>query len=410
MHSLKEQGATQVHGLSCDQISEIKQLIPGVVIEPGVDPGAYAVNPGCHVGSVRLTFGELRVMPKLPIARVLFLWSYAFDPKHWRDREVELPKAPGLINALAHAFGLELERQMRSGLLEDYQRKEENERTVRGRIRMVEQWVNTLRQRPEVACTYEEYTADIIENQLLKEAIRMLRASLDVDHSSAKILSRCAQELLNVSAVRFATHYVPEVAYRPRSARYRRAIELARLILSRSSFELDDQEAGFVRMRGFLFDMNRVFEEFVRTALREALGLSRNSFGSARSFASGADLYLDSRRRVSLEPDLLWKQASRLRFVGDVKYKKLAPSSMPNADIYQMLAYLVGTELDTGMLIYPKSTEEPSDRTVEIPIDGRARRILVRVIDLESNPERILSKMDVLAYEIRAIATTVSRS
>lgn len=402
---LREQETTGLSGLSPEQAMEIKQAIPGVVIEPTDEPGVYGVNPDCQVGTVRLSFGELRVMPKLPIARVLFLWSYAFDPKHWRDRDVVLPAAPDLITALAHAFGRELERQMRSGLLEDYRRRTGNEPTVRGRIRMLEQWGNTLRQRPEIACVYDEYTTDILENRLLKEAIRTLRAFVDVDQLSAQVLSRCAQELSDVSCVGFPRHRIPEVVYRPRTARYRQAVELARLILSHGSFELQGKDARHVRMRGILFDMNRIFEEFVRSALREALKVSRDSFGSASTVADRASIYLDGTRNVRLKPDLLWTRANRLRFVGDVKYKKIAPSYMPNADVYQMLAYMVGTNLDTGMLIYPKSMEESSDRSIEIKIDGRLRRILVRVINLEGSSDSILAEISDLAKEIRAIAS-----
>ncbi len=405
-HVLHEQAKERIRGLSAEQITEIRRAIPGIVIEPGDDPDSYDVHTSCYVGTVRLDFGELCILPKLTIERVLFLWSYSFDSKHWRDREVEFAEAPDLINALAHAFALELELQLRSGFIEDYQPREENERAVRGRIMLLEQWGNTRRRRPAVACAYDEYTVDILENQLLKEATRILRAFLEVDQNSAKALARCAQELLDVSSVRFARQRIPEVLDRPANRRYKRAIELARLILSRGSFELHEDDARALRMRGLLFDMNRVFEEFVRTALRRALRVSKRAFGSTATVPEGVHLHLDSASAVRLQPDLLWVRSGDLCFVGDVKYKKLAPSYMPNADIYQMLAYLVGSGVDTGMLIYPKSEDEPWNRDIEILIDGRRWRILVRIIDLEGPSESILTEIDRLAKEIRAITAS----
>ena len=405
-HVLHEQAKERVAGLSPRLIKEMKRAIPGIVIEPGDEPDGYDVQTGCYVGTVRFDCGELCILPKLAIERVLFLWSYGFDPSHWRDRKVQLAEAPDLISALAHTFASELESQLRSGLMEDYVPREENERAVRGRIRLLEQWGNSRRRRPAVACAYEEFTVDILENQLLKEATRTLRAFLEVDQNSAKALARCAQELLDVSSIRFARQRVPAIQDRPANRRYRRVIELARLILSHGSFELHEDDARALRMRGFLFDMNRLFEEFVRTALRRALRVSKSAFGSSATVPEGVDLQLDLASAVRLQPDLLWVRSGWLCFVGDVKYKKVAPSYIPNADVYQMLAYLVGSGVDTGMLIYPRSEEEPWNRTIEIPIDGRVRRILVRIINLEGTSENILTEIDHLAEEIRAITAS----
>ena len=66
--------------------------------------------------------------------------------------------------------------------------------------------------------------------------------------------------------------------------------------------------------------MNGVFEDFVVVALREVLGVSERAFHKG---ARGRELYLDSDRRVSLEPDISWWEAG-CAFVGDVKYKALS--------------------------------------------------------------------------------------
>lgn len=49
--------------------------------------------------------------------------------------------------------------------------------------------------------------------------------------------------------------------------------------------------------------MNDVFEDFVVTALREALGLSDRVF---RQASKGRNLFLDASQQVRLEPDLSW--------------------------------------------------------------------------------------------------------
>ncbi len=72
-------------------------------------------------------------------------------------------------------------------------------------------------------------------------------------------------------------------------------------------------------------DMNKVFEEFVRCALREALRLPE------RFFPEKPATFLDEGHRVRLEPDLAWRVGRTWRFVGDAKYKRLEPPHAPSA-------------------------------------------------------------------------------
>lgn len=107
--------------------------------------------------------------------------------------------------------------------------------------------------------------------------------------------------LERVSLVGYDPQGLPDVSYTRLSERYRPAVELAKLVLrSAASFELGH---GRVRASSFLVDMNRVFEDFVVVALREALGATEREFPQG---AEGRRLFLDEARRVRLEPDLSW--------------------------------------------------------------------------------------------------------
>jgi 5-methylcytosine-specific restriction enzyme subunit McrC len=113
-------------------------------------------------------------------------------------------------------------------------------------------------------------------------------------------LRRFDSALERVRLVRYDPRSIPEIRYTRLNEHYRPAVELARLILRSDSYEL---RHGAVRGTSFLVDMNRVFEDFVVVALREALGVSDRSFPQG---ARGRQLFLDRGRRVSLEPDISW--------------------------------------------------------------------------------------------------------
>lgn len=97
--------------------------------------------------------------------------------------------------------------------------------------------------------------------------------------------------------------------------------------------------------------MNRVFEDFLVCALREALCLDANSFpqGATRK---GLRLEANPPGNIRLRPDLSWWRGGTCVFVGDAKYKRVTVRGVENADLYQLLAYTLATNLPSGLLVY----------------------------------------------------------
>ncbi len=149
--------------------------------------------------------------------------------------------------------------------------------------------------------------------------------------------------------------------------------------------------------------MNKLFEDFVVTALREAL---RTGPGALRQAARGRSLHLDAHRRVRLEPDLSWWQGGQCVFVGDVKYKRITAPGVNHPDLYQLLAYTVAAHLPAGLLVYAHGeAEEASHRVPAID-----KTLLVRTLDLSGTPQEILRQISVVAALVRRLAQGATRS
>ena len=132
---------------------------------------------------------------------------------------------------------------------------------------------------------------------------------------------------------------MPAVEFDRLNEHYREVVALSRMVLRHSEYQA---ERGTVRAPGFLVDMNQLFQDFLTVALREELGVSKDRFGE-----SGIDS-LDEGGKVSLRPDLVWRDRGGCVFVGDAKYKRIVHERIPNADIYQMLAYVTALDLPGG--------------------------------------------------------------
>ena len=161
--------------------------------------------------------------------------------------------------------------------------------------------------------------------------------------------------------------------------RYAGALALAELILRGTSITT---HRGEVASAAFVFDMNKVFEDFLSAALRTAL---ERRDGRVR--LQYARRHLDEAGRLKLKPDITWwHDGICLGAVIDAKYKALAVSGIPNADAYQMLAYCIAFGLDRGYLVYAKDAgQEPLEHVVR----DSGITIRVRSIDVEREPAEV---------------------
>lgn len=117
---------------------------------------------------------------------------------------------------------------------------------------------------------------------------------------------------------------------------------------------------------------------------------------SARLFH--VDRCVDARHRVPLKPDVAWWHGSRCEFVGDAKYKR-AEGGIPNADIYQALAYATSAGLPGALLIYAKGEMSPEI----LQITQTDKEIHIVALDLDVSPSEILAQMHEVAGLVIAL-------
>jgi 5-methylcytosine-specific restriction enzyme subunit McrC len=386
--------APGVH-LTRTQRDALRRLAPSLSVVPteGTDD-RYDVTAGSEVGAIRVGDLALEIHPKLPVSRLLFLLSYAIDPAHWRDIPFAFPAAASLFEAIIPGFVGVVRQAIQRGLLRGYQEREDPLSTVRGRIRIAQQIRRRFGLAPPVEVSFDEFTEDVVENRLIRAALARLlrlRARSPVVHH---LLRSTERRFGDVEAVEYGAGNVPSVVYTRLNEHYRQAVELARLILRSISFDLGQ---GPVYAGAFLIDLSRVFEAFVVTALREALGLSESAFPRG---AAGRQLYLDEARRVRVRPDLSWWVGARCVFAGDVKYCLVDPTAPFQNHLYQLLAYAISADVPAAVLVYAAGEGEPGVYRVS----NAGKELHVAALDLAAEPEMILEQVRGLANRIQGLA------
>ena len=351
----------------------------------------YRIRPGSTIGAVEV--GDLSVLiePKIPIRQVLSMACYAIGKGtvKLQSEDFGFPEERALPDALALALTHHARRAFARGLLHGYRTEEEALYTVRGRIRFDEQLRRRFGIPLPVEVRYDEFTDDVLPNRLVKAAAYRLGRTRLRSARARRELGWLAAMLEEVSLVEFPPTNVPAVRYDRLNEHYRSVVELSRLILRHGEFE---SGRGAVRASGFLMDMNVVFQEFVTVALREALGLSPAVFNE-RNIES-----LDDGGRIHLRPDLTWWDGRSCVFVGDAKYKKITHASVPNADLYQLLAYATALDLPGGLLIYAQGEDEPQEYRVR----HAGKRLEVAALDISGTLDETLARVKGLSERVVA--------
>ncbi|GIH69770.1 McrC family protein [Sphaerimonospora thailandensis] len=364
-----------------------------VQVAPGPRAGLWWIRDNGYVGAAAIGGVQVSIRPKTPIDRLLFLLGYSRSLRGWRQEEVHAGEHRDLLPALAHAFARGARRALDRGMLQGYREIEESAQVVRGRIREAEQIRRRYGLPLPMEVRYDEFTVDIAENRLLLAATTRLLCLPGLAEPTRKTLRHVLARLAGVSPlVRGAP--LPTWHANRLNIRYHTALRLAELVLRGRSYELDDGTA--VRVDGLLFEMWRVFEDFVTVALSEAF----QPYGG-RSSPQDRLHHLDEDRRVALRPDLVRYAVGpggieQPAAVVDAKYKISAGPDGHNGDLYQMLAYCTVLGLSCGHLVYAKGDAEPYRHVVR----RAGIEISRHALDLTLPPTELLAAVAELAANI----------
>jgi 5-methylcytosine-specific restriction enzyme subunit McrC len=357
--------------------------------------GNWLIGPARKVGAAQVGGIEVRIRPKVPISRLLFLAGYSQHGQTWMAESVQVPEAEDLIPVFAQILWRQAESAIHQGLLPGYVTVEESSPVLRGRLREAAQLHRHHGLPLPLEITHDEFTIDIAENQILRTALERMLAVPGVDELSGRMLRRLLRDFADVTSLRRGD---PVSGWQPTrlNARYHSALRIAELILRATSVE---HGIGSVAANGFLLDMPRLFEDFVTAALRAAL---TQGYGG-RVDAQDPHL-LDEAGRMALRPDIVWKITGTPMAVIDAKYKAEKPAGYPNADLYQLLAYCTVLGLQTGHLVYAQGNEQP----VRHVIRRAGIEVVCHAVDLDSDPVPLMDQMSRVAWQIASSAPVPS--
>lgn len=375
--------------------------------------GTRALQATQFVGVVRLSSGRtVQVLPKMfrpnaasesaraeQAARgLLHLLAYAHNlPVPETPRAPLRSDAADWFEILTQLFASHLQNEWRRGPLRGYSARDDDcSPVLRGRWRVAEQ-ARRPWQKHVFAVSYDEFDADNRLNRVLRFVVeRLWHLSRDPNNRRTLGELRQAMEADGVALLAHvgANDAGPGLLSRLH-ARFVPLLSLARLFLQNNGLELLAGGPNASDTFAFVFNMNKLFEEFVYGFLsRHKAEILPGELADCDLLPQtrGATRYL-ARREPSgpnvfrLEPDLAFRApGGTFPLLVDTKYKTLDPrqsaaEGVSQADFYQMFAYAHAYSCSRVLLLYPE-TEASGRIRARFTTGNPPREITAATVDL----------------------------
>jgi 5-methylcytosine-specific restriction enzyme subunit McrC len=355
-------------------------VVPSAVQDEGMR--SFIVNPLQYVGHFRLPSGRfVTIRPKVPTASVLRMLAYVYlrwnYPLFHAD-EVNYSAESFLFEPLVRLFNDLVASRAERGLLQDYIRHEENRPVLRGRLLFREHIQQNTGNPNRAFCRSFENTVDIPDNQMVKQTLHVLISARGWTRQTSDALRANLHQFEGVSLVPLRTLHFGAHHYHRLNQDYLPIHELCALFLATTSIS---EKPGQLPFKGFLLDMNVLFEKFVERAF---IVVGRDFAVSIQPQRS--ERLSDGEYVPMIQPDIIVTLGGIVVAIVDAKYKRDA-FGPANSDLFQVVTYGTALRCTDTYLFYPE-TELCVDRRIPIrnsPIVVNTSRVGV------SGPDCVLS-------------------
>lgn len=329
-------------------------------------------------------------MASIPVANIYYLLCYAWN--EFAPRQIERHSAeefPDTLHLFSRQLIIGLQSLHRRGLETGYIPLEESTSAPRGRILMAPS-IRTMTMQPRrLYCAFDEMSADIQSNQILKATLNRLLGVQELERPVRRELRQTSALLRDVQDVALNARVFHAVRLHQNNRLYSFLLTICRFLYE--CMEAQDRP-GQYRFREVDRDekrMRRVFEKFVLNffARRQTIfKVKSERMDWSPTATEGSDLNL----LPAMSTDASLRSISRTIIV-ECKYtetlfqSRFGAEKLRSSHLYQLCAYLRNLEhnggvdrVAEGILLYPTASRS-------LDLSYRLHGHWVRVCTLDLN-------------------------
>ena len=258
-------------------------------------------------------------------------------------------KYNSLLDLYFELFLNEVSQLLQHGLTKKYNKNSGNVNALKGQINFGKNIQQNLIRQERFYTNHQVYDYDHLINQVLFKALQVLKSIT----SNSYLIDSVNRILLNfpeVDTIQINKSHFDKLTTNRKSVSYNEALKIAKMILLNYS---PDIKGGDENMLALLFDMNKLWEEYIYRMLLKVDDPSiKVSFQNRDKFWENKIIKPDI---VITKYETINNDVIRKEYVIDTKWKIIDPTEPGDNDLKQMFAYNMYWNAEKSMLLYPSS-------------------------------------------------------
>ncbi len=339
--------------LSKEDLEKIEKYINKINYSSAIKVTPSSIKAKSFVGVIKYKNIQLEILPKLISENdneseiwnnLIFMLSYTknLDIKTSDSAKLSQTSNP-FLEVLIREYANSLFDSLKRLTPKNYIREEENLNYLKGKLKFTENIKYNCTNQAKFYCEYDEFSEDCILNQLLYYVANCLY-NISNDSKNKSKLKLIIDYFYDIKLIRFDTYKCEKIKLTRNQQMFEKPFKLAKMFISNSSVDLSKNKFENIT---FLWDMNKLFEEFVYQLIKRKLPEYNPKSQNKKSLLqlSNKNTYVD----IMIKDEIII----------DTKYKKFEKfCDVSNNDIFQVTSYSLihdnsEKNIKRAILLYP---------------------------------------------------------
>lgn len=261
-------------------------------------------------------------------------------------------RSNSILDIYLELFLAEAESLQHEGLLKKYRKQEGNQTALKGQLQFSKQIAYNITHQERFYVRHTEYNRNNIYNQLLYKTIQLIPNI----SNNALLLDKVGRIQMDFPEVAFVTvneETFSRLSFDRKTEQYKDALLISKMLLLNYR---PDITGGTENVIAILFDMNRLWEEWVYMRLKK----EESNFDITVHRQQSVNFWQFSllSKPKNIRPNIvIQRKSTKQPIVIDTKWKIIDDMIPSDEDLKQMYVYNLFWNCSSSILLYPSETK-----------------------------------------------------